>query len=112
MEIRFHIVGELVDSLIWEDGETLERAQEGDVKLYKLRPLLSNFVIDENGKPVKHADAMKLIAKVPFKQIPQIVEAFTNALKDGTVPKENGSLSEPLSPASSEDSPSLPGSEQ
>jgi hypothetical protein len=91
--LKFHLAEEMIKALSWEDYEALEMAQEGDVKLYRLRPLLARFVVDESLKPIPQSTALKMIAKVPMDQVPEIIKQFMEALKDKAVPKGIGLLS-------------------
>jgi len=93
-KIHFHVADDVLKSLTWEDYEALEMAQEGDMKLHKLRPLLARFLVDDNLVPLAQPAAMKLIAKVSMDQVPEIIKSFITALKDKAVPKESGLLSQ------------------
>jgi len=92
-KIHFHITDDVLKHLTWEDYEALEMAQEGDLKLHKLRPLLARFLVDDNLKPLSQPAAMKEIAKVSMDQVPDVIKSFITALKDKAVPKESGLLS-------------------
>ncbi len=95
--IRFHLSEERINSLTWEEYEVIESMQDGDLKLYRLRPVLAKFVVDENQKPVPIPQALKQIGKVPINQLKQVLESFTLDLQEGTVPKENEDSLEPPS---------------
>ena len=101
MEIHFHLGVNTVNTLTWEEYETFERLQDGEaLKLYRLRPVLARFVVDDNNLPVSHADAMKALGKVSMPQIKDVVAQFMANLKDSTVPKVSGdSLNSPSAPA-------------
>jgi hypothetical protein len=97
MEITFHLTEESINGLAWEEYEVFERVQDGEaIKLYRLRPVLARFMVDDNKQPLKHADAMKLLAKVEVKQIAEVVTSFIEGLTNSTVPKVSGdSLNSP-----------------
>lgn len=96
MEIHFHIDQESVQSMSWEEYETFERAQDGDVKMYQLRPILARFILNGDG-PMPHDKAMKMLGQLPISKIQETVEAFVGAIREGAIPKANGSsLSSPL----------------
>lgn len=90
LKIRFHFTEQSTKSLTWEEYEALERAQDGEMKLYLIRPLLARFVVDEEGAAVSHARAMKMIAKLELTQVKDVIQSFMEALKEQAVPKENG----------------------
>ena len=101
MLIKFNITKELIQELPEKDYEVIEMAQDGEVKLYKLRPLLARFVVDENDKPMPHPAAMKLLGEIPLTQWGDVVNQFASALKGSTVPNTSGnSLNLPSEPAS------------
>lgn len=99
-KIRFRMTENVMNSLSTEEYEALERAQDGDIKMYRLRPVFARFVVDEYGMPVDHNKAMKMIGTVPIAQIGEIVKGFMSALQGAAVPKKNGnSLSQPSDPS-------------
>lgn len=89
-KVHFHMSEGVVNSLTWEEYEALEMAQEGELKLRLIRPLLARFVVDGENKPMDHARAMKLLAKLQITQVKSVLESFMEALKEKAVPKENG----------------------
>jgi len=97
MEIKFLINEQSVNNMTWEEFETFERAQEGDMKLYRLRPVLARFMMNGNNDFMEYEKAMKVLAKIPVSKIKETIGIFMTTLKDGTVPKANGdSLKSPL----------------
>lgn len=95
--IKFHISEEQVKTLTWEDYESIERAQDGDVKMYLLRPLLARFVVDDNLSPLPHDQALKSLAKVPLTEVPNIIRGFMDVLKERAIPKASGEPSASVS---------------
>ena len=69
-------------------------AQEGDIKLYRIRPLIARFMVDENQSPLPQVSAMKLLSVVSLDQVPIVIKQFMDTLKDKAIPKESG-LSSP-----------------
>ena len=108
MEIHFLINEQSVNNMTWEEYETFERAQEGDVKLYRLRPILARFMLNGDGF-MEHEKAMKVLAKVPVGKIKETVNAFMETLKGAAVPKSRGSESQLPSEATAAGSPSPAG---
>jgi len=112
MEINFHLTEDSINGLSWEEYEVFERVQDGEsLKLYKLRPILARFMVDDKAQPIKHADALKTLAKVKMNEIKDVVSAFMEGMKNSTVPKAIGTPLNSPSEAEPTDSESLPGSE-
>ena len=110
-EIHFLINEKSVNDMTWEEFETFERAQEGDMKLYHLRPILARFMTNGNDLPMVHKDAMKILGTLPVSKIKETIGIFMTALKDGTIPKANGSESKSQSEPTLADSRSQDGLE-
>lgn len=89
-KLHFHLREDLINTLEWSEYEALERAQDGDLKLYQIRPLLARFMANEDNTSMDHVQAMRVLAKIPMVQVPDVIKSFMDALKDKTVPKENG----------------------
>jgi hypothetical protein len=101
--IRF-LINKDTMGLTWEEYETIELAQEGNVKLRNLRPLVARFMVDEASKPLPHKAAMAELGKLPLDEINDVFTKFADAMRDTAIPKANGTLSaqpsEPVSPPS------------
>ena len=91
MEIRFSITEELINEMEAEEYEAFERAQDGDLKMYRLRPAMCRFMVDENNIPVPHKEAMKIPGKLKIKHYKDFVNQFFEAMQNKAVPKESGS---------------------
>ena len=112
MEINFHLTEESVNGLSWEEYEVFERVQDGEsLKLYRLRPILARFMVDDKNVPIKHADALKTLAKVKMNEIKEVVTAFMEGMQNSTVPKANGDSLKSPSEAEPQASESPLGSE-
>lgn len=103
MEIHFLINEQSVNNMTWEEYETFERAQEGDVKLYRLRPILARFMLNGDGF-MEHKKAMDVLAKIPVGKIKETVSAFMETVKGSAVPPTKGSESKSPSEATAADS--------
>lgn len=90
LKIHFHMGENIINELETEEYEALERAQDGEIKLYRIRPLIARFLANDDNSRMDHAKAMKLLAKLKVSQWKQVFESFMQAIKDSTVPKENG----------------------
>ena len=108
MEIRFLINEQSVNQMTWEEYETFERAQEGDVKLYRLRPILARFMLNGSGF-MEHDKAMKVLANIPLGKIKETINLFMDTMKGSAVPNEKGSELKSQSEAITADSPSQVG---
>ena len=93
MQIEFLINEKSVNEMTWEEYETFERAQEGDLKLYRLRPILARFMLNGNNDFMEHDKAMKILADIPVAKIKETIELFMNSLKGSVVPKASGTPS-------------------
>lgn len=103
LKLRFHIAKDIVNRMEEEEYEAIEMAQDGDVKMYRLRPLLARFVVNEDGSPMDHKLAMKVLGKITLGDWGEVINAFVTAMRDSTVPKANGNLSEQHSEANAVD---------
>jgi hypothetical protein len=83
--------------LTWEEYETIELAQEGNVKLRNLRPLVARFMVDEASKPLPHKAAMAELGKLPLDEINDVFTKFADAMRDTALPNTKGDSSKPLS---------------
>lgn len=86
-DINFYITENSVNSLTWEEYEAFERAQEGQMKLYQLRPVLARFMTNGDNKPLGHEVAMKILARLPLPKIKEAINLFMQTLQDSTIPK-------------------------
>lgn len=109
-EIHFLITEQSVNSMTWEEYEAFERAQEGNVKMYQIRPILARFMVNGDGvSPIPLKQAMKILGELPMPKIQETITIFGNALRDGTIPNGNGGPSKLPLEAASEVSPSQAG---
>ena len=111
MEINFFITKETIEQMSWEEYEAFEMAQEGELQLFRLRPVMARFMTDDKNKILPRKKAMTILGGLPLSQIQDVLEAFTGAIKDGVVPKENRSPSESPSEVIQADSESPDGLE-
>lgn len=100
MEINFHFDNkETKDRLTWEDLETIEMMQEGEVSARRLRPFMARFMVDANKKYLPHKQAMMTLGKLTQGQIEGVIRIFTDAIAGTAIPNGNGRLSKPLTEA-------------
>jgi hypothetical protein len=95
--IRFHVSEAGIKGLTLDDYEAMERAQDGDVKMYRLRPLIANFVVDEEGKPVELKAALQQLGKLTMDQVADVLQGFFEAMKEQAIPKGSGNSSSSVS---------------
>ena len=110
-KFTFLINEESVNGLNWEEFETFEMAQEGKMRLYKIRPILARFLLDDNGAFIEHKKAMDILGKVPVGKIKETITLFIDTLKGSSVPKASGSPSQSPSEVPVVDSVSPVGSQ-
>lgn len=106
---NFQISEKSVNDMSVEDYEAFERAQDGDLKMYRLRPAVARFMVDDKGQPIPHAQALKMTGAMKIGEMREFIRQFFEAMKGAAVPKENGSLSKLPSEAAPADSLSQPG---
>ena len=97
--------------LTWEDYETIEMAQDGVVKMHRLRPLVARFMTGENGQYLPHKQAMDVLGKLPLDEVKDVFQKFTQAVQDAAVPNASGGSLPPPSEADTPVSPSPDGSQ-
>lgn len=96
MEIQFYITEKAVNEMSAEDYEAFERAQDGEIKMYRLRPAICRFMVDEHNNPIPHEQAMKISGKMKIIQYKDFIEKFFQTMQDATISKGNGSNSKSL----------------
>lgn len=102
-KIHFNFTEQIINTMTTEEYEAFERAQDGEFRMYRLRPVMARFMVNGDGQtPINHDRAMKVLGDLPFVKQKDVIEAFTNALQNKTVPKANGNLSKSPSEATSE----------
>jgi len=94
MEINFYITEESINEMEASDYEAFERAQDGDFKLYRVRPALARFMVDKDNIPIPYERALKITEKMKMKEVKSFLEKFFDVLKVKAVPNGNGSPSE------------------
>jgi hypothetical protein len=58
-------------------------------------------MLDEQGKTIPHADALRILNKLPGKEYKDALARFSKALVEAMVPNTNGAASNSLLPVSS-----------
>ena len=93
MEIYFNITEDAVNNMAAIDYEAFERAQDGEFKLYRLRPALCRFMVDKDNKPMSYEQALKISEKMKIKEVKDFIGKFFETMSNNAVPKGNGNLS-------------------
>jgi len=104
-QIHFHVSADIAKTLTVEEYEAIERAQDGDTRLYRLRPLMARFVVEEAGQPMPHEIAMQKIGRLNMEQMANVIKGFFEAMKDQAIPKANGNSSASASTPADESRP-------
>lgn len=93
MEIQFNITKELFENMDAVDYEAFERAQDGDIKMYRLRPAVCRFMVDNNNVPIPYSQALKNSEKMKVKDVLNFIRQFFESVRDNAIPKGNGTPS-------------------
>lgn len=93
MEYTFHVTKEKIENLGTLEWEAIERAMDGDFKMYRLRPALAAFMVDENGIPIPFEKAMKETEKLKVKHYQSFIAQFGKGTQETIIPKANGTPS-------------------
>lgn len=93
MQIRFAITKNLLDTMTEEEYEAIEMAQDGQGRLYRIRPLMARFMVDEVGQALDHKAAKETLGKIPMGEWADVTQKFVDAFRDTAIPNGNGSLS-------------------
>jgi hypothetical protein len=101
MQLRFAITKDLLDTMTEEEYEAIEMAQDGQTRLYRIRPLMARFMVDEQGQQLNHEAAKQQLGKIPMGEWADVTSQFVNAFRDNAVPNANGSQSSSPSVATS-----------
>lgn len=110
MNLRFKLNAEEIKKWPEEDYEAIEMAQDGEVKFYRLRPIMARYLVDEAGKPLPKAIALKQLGKIPIDEWAEVVRQFAAGITSVAVPNASRSLSELPSEVNSQ-APSPDGSQ-
>ncbi len=109
MELQFYITEKAVNEMSAEDYEAFERAQDGEIKMYRLRPAICRFMVNDKNEPIPYEQAMKLSGKRKVGQYKDFIESFFKTMNDAAIPKVNGSSSKSPTEVELAVSPSLDG---
>jgi len=109
MEIQFYITEKAVNEMSAEDYEAFERAQDGEIKMYRLRPAICRFMVDNNNQSIPYEQALKLSGKMKVGQYKDFIEKFFTTMNEAAIPKVNGSSSKSPTEVELVVSPSLDG---
>ena len=93
MEINFYFSEQARKRLTWDDLDTIEMMQEGEVSTRRLRSLCARYMVDGNNVYLPHAKAMKLLGVLTEEEIQQTIKAFVEAMGQAALPKANGNSS-------------------
>lgn len=93
-EYYFYLSEEKINDMEAVEYEAFERAQDGDFKLYRIRPAIARFMVDEKNNPIPYAAALKMSEKIKMREVKEFVRKFFEAMQNKAVPKTNGMLSE------------------
>jgi hypothetical protein len=91
-KIRFVIDANTIeDTLIGEDYETIGRQMEGQpVGPHRIAFMAARFMVDEQGKVIPHADALRILNKLPGREYKETLKRFSTTLIEVMVPNAKG----------------------
>ena len=93
-DFYFYITEDAINDMEAADYEAFERAQDGDFKLYRVRPSIARFMVDQDNKPIPYAVALKQSEKMKMREVTKFVTAFFEAMQNKAIPKTSGTPSE------------------
>ena len=95
INIKFQVNGGTIyREISTPEWEAMERAMDGHVRVYQLRPILARFVVDEEGARLTQEQGMKIMDALPIHDfLHDVFPAFFTALREGAVPNGNGAAS-------------------
>jgi len=105
-EFYFYITEDAVNDMDAIDYEAFERAQDGEFKLYRLRPAIARFMVDKDNNSIPYATALKSSERMKLREVKDFIGKFFEAMKNKAVPKESGIPSEQPSIPVTVESPS------
>jgi hypothetical protein len=101
MEINFYFSAAAKKSLTWDDRDTLEALNEGEVTSRGLHNLAARFMVDKDNNYLPHAQAKRILGKLTDDEIQVVLGKFAEAIKESAVPNASGRPSPlPTTPAS------------
>ncbi len=109
MEFQFYLTKEQIEEMDTLEYEAFERAQDGEFRMYRLRPAIARFMVDANNKPIPYAVALKQTEKLKVRHYEMFIKNFFEMMQNTAVPNGNGSPSQEPIEVKQMDSPSLVG---
>lgn len=99
IKLRFRLDPSEIKTWPEKDYEAIERAQDGEARLYLLRPIMAKHMIDRDDKPIHPSAALRLLGEIPLEDWPGVIQSFIEGVRDAAIPNAKGSLSNSLSEA-------------
>lgn len=87
--------------LTWDDLDTIEMMQEGEVSPRRIKTLAARFMVDDKGQYIPHEKALKVLGSLMEEEIADVLAKFSEAIQGAALPKANASESRSRSEASS-----------
>lgn len=108
-EFYFNLTEEKINDMEAVEYEAFERAMDGEFKLYRLRPAIARFMVDEKNNSIPYVSALKMSEKMKMREVKDFIRKFFEAMSLKAVPKATGMPSEPPSIVPTVASHSQPG---
>jgi hypothetical protein len=90
MEIELKITLDSLDFLTWRDWEAIE---SGEISYKEARRIVAMFMVDQEGKPIEHTQAMDTLGDLSFREMKLVLTNFSQAIRKKTselVPNGSG----------------------
>ena len=84
MQIKF-VVTDSLNELTWDEWNSLEQGVSKEAK-----SILARYLVDDDDKPIPHAEALKILGSVKLKDLADVTGKFWKALRENAVNPPTG----------------------
>jgi hypothetical protein len=87
--------------LTWDDLETIEMLQEGELSPRRVKALAARFMTDDKGQYLPYDKALKTLGSLMEEEIQDVLVKFIEAIREAALPKASasGSSSHSVAPS-------------
>lgn len=87
--------------LTWDDLETIEMLQEGELSPRRVKALAARFMVDDKGQYIPYDKALKTLGSLMEEEITDVLARFIEAIQEAALPKvsASGSSSHSVAPS-------------
>lgn len=79
--------------LTWDDLDTMEMMQEGEVSSRRIKALAARFMTDDKGQYLPYDKALKVLGSLMEEEIADVLTKFGAAIQEAALPKDSASAS-------------------